>query len=96
MTDVYGSLGCLAVCLFTGNDADGGDGRRSGGGGGGNVGDGALWAKMCARLRIEGLPYIFSFHIAQKPTYVSNNFFLHIFRHCMLFSRNSDSFLLNM
>ena len=33
MTDVYGSLGCLAVCLFTGNDADGG-------GGGGGVGDG--------------------------------------------------------
>ena len=30
----------------------------------------ALWAKMCARLRIEGLPYIFSFHIAQKHTYV--------------------------
>ena len=55
---------------------------------------GALWAKMCSRLRIEGLPYLYSFHIAHKYTYVSNNIFLHIFKHCMLFSHKSDSFLL--
>ena len=48
---------------------------------------------MCARLRIEGLPYLYSFHIAHKYTYVSNNIFLHIFKHCMHFSHNSGSFL---
>ena len=56
----------------------------------------ALWAEMCAGLRIEDLLNILSCCIAHKDTYTVNNIFLHIFIYSMLFIPNIDSFPLDL
>ena len=56
----------------------------------------ALWAEICARLRVEDLPYILSFLIAHKDTYTVRNNFLHNFRYFILFLPNIDSFPLDL